>query len=52
MLWEHKGRLVPTWEPRTSLLGGGLVKRKLSKWQLTRGRNREYRANELQQHMM
>lgn len=51
VLWEYRGHLVPTWEPRTRLLEGGLGNRKLNKWQLTRGRN-ECRANELQWHMM
>lgn len=39
MLWEYRGHLVPTWEPRTRLLERGLGNRKLNKWQLTRGRN-------------
>lgn len=39
MLWEYRGHLVPTREPRTRLLEGGLGNRKLNKWQLTRGRN-------------
>lgn len=51
VLWEHKGHLVPTWEPRTSLLGGGCP---LESWisGSEPEEETECRANELQRHMM